>query len=289
MLTTLISLNPGLCFFLLGLFSLLVGSLLNVVIYRLPVMLDQTWRNQCSLLLDLPVTPIQKHLNLFTPRSFCTACKATIPGWHNIPLLSFILLRGRCASCQHAISFRYPLVELLCVLLSLAAGHCFGFTPTLIAALLFIWFMLCLACIDLTHQLLPDGLTLSLLWLGLMANTNELFTSLPNAVLSAAGAYVALWLFIQLFYLATGKIGMGHGDFKLFAAFGAWFGWTQLPFILLMSSLTGAVFGLSYLKITGKSNDHPIPFGPFLCFAGLVSLFYGQSLMTWYLAYFIQN
>ena len=285
MIQTLLALYPGTCLFLFAVFSLLIGSVLNVVIHRLPLMLNTRWRTECQVFLDIPNAPVTTTVNLFFPRSFCLSCKTTIPFWHNIPLLSYGLLLGRCASCRQPIPLRYPLVELLCMLLSLGAFISFGFTPTLLFALLFIWMVICLGFIDRAHQLLPDGLTLGLLWLGLIANTESLFTPLPLAVLSAAGAYVSLWLLIQLFYFITGKVGMGHGDFKLFAAFGAWFGWTTLPFILLISSLIGAVFGLTYLKVTQKSKDTPIPFGPFLCFSGLVTLFYGQTMVQWYLSY----
>lgn len=203
-----------------------------------------------------------------------------ISAWQNIPLLSYLFLRGRCGQCQQPIPLRYPFVEVLCMSLSLFAGFIFGFNITLLFALLFIWLTIGMCFIDLQHQLLPDTLSLSLLWLGLIANTQSLFTTLPVGVLSAVGAYLSLWLFIKLFYLCTGKIGMGNGDFKLFAALGAWFGWTQLPIILIISSLSGAIAGLIYLKATGKPRGTPIPFGPFLCVAGLASLFYGSQLLT---------
>jgi leader peptidase (prepilin peptidase)/N-methyltransferase len=166
------------------------------------------------------------------------------------------------------------------------AALMFGFNLTLIFVLIFIWLLICLCAIDFQHQLLPDSLTLSLLWVGLIANTQSLFTTLPNAVLSAAGAYAALWLFIKLFYLLTGKIGMGNGDFKLFAAFGAWLGWTQLPMILLISSISGSIIGMIYLKSTHQTKETPIPFGPFLCLAGLISLFFGKAIVKWYLGFY---
>lgn len=266
---------------LLSLFSLAVGSLLNVIIYRLPLMLQAEWTSQCHYLLHLPQTQSKK-LNLFLPRSFCPACKKPIPAWHNIPIISYCLLRGRCAKCKLPISFRYPCVEILCTGLSILAAYSFGFNLPLLFALPFIWLLICLCFIDLEHQMLPDSLNFSLLWLGLIANTQSLFTTLPNAVLSAAGAYMSLWLLIKLYYLLTGKVGMGHGDFKLFASLGAWFGWTQLPLILLMSSLFGAIIGIIYLKKTKQTKDTAIPFGPFLCIAGLVALFYGGAIIEWY-------
>ena len=277
----LITYHTQTAYVFLGLFSLMVGSLLNVIIYRLPVMLQTEWKNDCRRLLDLP-TESAPRINLFFPGSFCPLCRQKIPFWHNIPLISYCLLRGRCSHCRQPMSWRYPLVEASCMGLSLLAGYVFGFNLHLLFALVFISLVLCLFVIDLEHQLLPDGLNLGLLWVGLLANTQHLFTSLPDAVLSAAGAYLTLWLLITLFYLLTGKVGMGHGDFKLFAALGAWFGWTALPLILLSASLTGAIIGLFYLKIAGKTKETPIPFGPFLCFSGLVILLYGPTILQWY-------
>lgn len=287
MFNELITLYPITAYSFLGVFSLLIGSLLNVIIYRLPLMLHDEWAAQCRELLGSPEEPRRK-INLFFPRSFCPHCKSMIPLWHNIPFISYCILRGKCSNCKHSIPFRYPLVEALSFSLSLFAAWNYGFNESLVMVLLFIWIVICLIFIDLEHQLLPDVLTLGLLWLGLIANTQELFTSLPNAVLSAAGAYLALWLFINLFFLLTHKVGMGHGDFKLFAAFGAWFGWTQLPLILLLSSITGAIIGIVYLKRTAQSKETPIPFGPFLCLSGIISLFYGESIVQWYLHFFMQ-
>lgn len=263
-----------------GLFSVLVGSLLNVIIYRLPLMLEREWKEQYNELIG--VKEEEQSLNLFFPRSFCPSCKVMVTAWQNIPILSYLLLRGHCYHCKSPISIRYPLIELTTMLLSLYASWHFGFTLQLPFALMAIWILICLFFIDLDYQILPDSLTLGLLWLGLIANTGNLFTTLPQAVLSAAGAYGILWLFIQAFYLVTGKIGMGHGDFKLFAAFGAWFGWTLLPLILLLSSISGAVIGIAYLYLKNKSKETPIPFGPFLCVSGLISLFWGQSIINWY-------
>ncbi|MDP1603232.1 MAG: prepilin peptidase [Legionella sp.] len=276
-------LNSFLFYTLIALTALAVGSLLNVIIYRLPLMLKSEFINECRCLLNLEAPP-DNNLNLFFPRSFCPSCKKTIKAIHNIPVLSYLLLRGRCRYCSHPISRRYPLVEALSCLLAIFATWHFGFNLTLLFALLLIWILIALTFIDLDHQLLPDNLTLSLLWLGLFANTQSLFVPLQEAIFSAAGAYLVLWLFIRIYYLITGKIGMGNGDFKLFAAFGAWFGWTQLPLILLMASLTGAISGMAYLKIKHKSQDTPISFGPFLCIVGFISLFWGQSLMKWYLS-----
>ncbi|MCP0913281.1 MULTISPECIES: prepilin peptidase [Legionella] len=286
MLNEITQASPLALHIFLALFFLAVGSLLNVVIYRLPLMLKAEWLAECRCLLELPAEPTAR-INLFLPRSFCPGCKTTIPFWHNIPLLSYCVLRGKCSHCETRIPLRYPLVELLSLLLSFLAFWHFGISLSFVFSLLFIWLLLIICFIDIQHQLLPDPLSLSLLWLGLIANTQSLFTSLPDAVLSAAAAYMSLWLFIKLFYWFTGKIGMGHGDFKLFAAFGAWFGWMQLPFILLLSSVIGGIFGIIYLKTTKQTKETPIAFGPFLCLAGLVSLFYGENIIRWYLKLYI--
>lgn len=275
--------NLPAAYILLGLFSLAIGSFLNVLIYRLPNMLYTAWINEHSAPEITNSITNGKENNLFFPRSFCPCCKVSIPIRYNIPVVAYFLLRGKCHHCRKAISFRYPLVEILSCLFALFSAWHFGFNAYLVYSLMFIWILIALFFIDLEHQLLPDSLTLSLLWLGLIANTESLFISLPNAVLSAVGAYLSLWFFIKLFYLLTGKVGMGNGDFKLFAAFGAWFGWNQLPFILLLASSIGAIIGIIYLKSQGKSNNTPIPFGPFLCISGLIALFYGQEFVNWYL------
>ncbi|MCE0723753.1 MULTISPECIES: prepilin peptidase [Legionella] len=270
----------------IALFSLAVGSLLNVIIYRLPIMLEGEWKQQYNDLIGIK-EDTQQPINLFFPRSFCPSCNTTVKAWQNIPILSYLFLRGRCYQCKAPISIRYPLIELITMLLSLYASWHFGFTVQLIFALIAIWILICLIFIDLDHQILPDCLTLSLLWIGLIANTENLFTPLPQAVLSAAGAYMGLWMFIKIFYLFTGKIGMGNGDFKLFAAFGAWFGWIFLPLILLLSSISGTIIGLLYLRLHDKSKDTTIPFGPFLCISGLISLFWGHYIVNWYLRFWI--
>lgn len=269
-------------YFYVTIMALIVGSFLNLLIYRLPIMLQNIWQHECAKLLSLP-SQAEARINLFLPRSFCPQCKTTIKAFDNIPILSFILLNGRCGQCGNLISLRYPVVEgLSCILALLAAWH-FGFNVTFVFALLFIWITIALFFIDLEQQLLPDSLTLGLLWLGLIANAQSLFIPLPIAVFSASGAYLFLWLFIKLFDLVTGKIGMGNGDFKLFAAFGAWFGWLALPLILICASIGGVLVGSIYLKIQGKTKDTPIPFGPFLCVAGVLSLFWGRGIINWYL------
>ena len=277
--------NPTIAYGFIAIIGLLIGSLLNLIIYRLPQMLEAEMQDECCLLLNMPPikSKFKKRINLFFPRSFCTQCHTTIKAVHNIPILSYLILRGRCAYCRAPISAQYPIVEALSCFFALAAAYHFGFGTALIFTLLFIWIVITACFIDFHHQLLPDGLTLSLLWLGLFANSQSLFTSLNDAVFSAAAAYMFLWLLIQIFYLITSKIGMGNGDFKLFAAFGAWFGWVALPFILVFASLSGAVCGLIYLKITKKTNDSPIPFGPFLILAGLVYLFFNSQILHLYL------
>ncbi|HAZ7574539.1 A24 family peptidase [Legionella sp. PATHC032] len=287
MINALIINYPWFMYLVVGLFSLAIGSLLNVIIYRIPIILQEEWKEQCCELFHLEQQKEKIKLNLFLPRSFCPHCKAMVKWWQNIPLLSYILLRGRCYQCDSRISIRYPFVELLTTVLSLYASWHFGFTTQLLFALLAIWILIPLAFIDLDHQLLPDSLTLGLLWLGLIANTQNVFVSLNVAVLSCVGAYLSLWIFINLFYLMTGKVGMGHGDFKLFAAFGAWFGWMYLPLILLISSITGAIIGLFYLKTNGKSRDTTIPFGPFLCISGLITMFWGDLIINWYIGYWM--
>lgn len=279
-----ISSYPNTSLACIGLFALLVGSFLNVVIYRLPRMLEHTWKNECRALLDPKFsTPSNTaKFNLCFPRSTCPACHQIIPAWHNIPILSFIILRGRCCFCKKSISWQYPLTEVLCLALSVFAVFHFNFSSPLLCALLFIWILICMAMIDLKHQILPDSLTLGLLWLGLLTNLHGLITPLPDAVLGAALGYSSLWLIMKLFYCITGKIGMGQGDFKLLAAFGAWFGWTKLPLILMIASLIGAVVGMIYLKKTHQSKETPIPFGPFLCFAGLITLFWGNAILETY-------
>lgn len=267
----------------LSLISLAVGSLLNVVIYRLPIMLITEWKEQCNEFFSIPNKYTDKSINLFLPRSFCPNCKSLVKAWHNIPLISYVMLKGHCGTCKAPISIRYPLIEILTLILSLLSFSHFGLTLQFVFVLVGIWLLIPLIFIDLEHQLLPDSLTLSFLWLGLIANTQNLFVNLPNAVLSCAGAYLGLWLFIKIFYLITGKIGMGHGDFKLFAAFGAWLGWMYLPLILLLSSFSGAFIGVIYLYLSNKPKDSSIPFGPFLCCSGIICLFWGQLIVQTYL------
>lgn len=267
----------------IALYSLSIGSFLNVLIYRLPHMMQREWRSDCCELLHIPnaSTP---GLNLFLPRSFCPACKNPIAMWQNIPLVSYIILRGKCFYCKNKVSLRYPLIELLTMMISIQTFWFYGWSLQCLCILLCVWILTALLFIDLDWQLLPDCLTLGLLWIGLIVNSFELFIPLKEAVWSAAGAYLFLWVFIKIFYFLTGKVGMGNGDFKLFAAFGALLGWKLLPLILLFSSIAGTVGGLIYLYVADQSKNTPIPFGPFLCLGAYGALFWGNKLLNWYLS-----
>lgn len=241
------TLPNGLLVSYIAIISLVVGSFLNVVIYRLP-----------------------RELSLSVPRSFCTNCKKTIPFYWNIPILSYILLKGRCRYCNVSISLQYPAVEILTLILSLIALFYWGFSVKLGFILLFIYFIIPMIFIDLYHYILPDELTLGLLWVGLIANIHSYFCLLPNAVIGAIVGYLSLWSIMKIHFLLTKKIGIGHGDFKLFAALGAWYGWNALPNILLLAAVPGIIVGGAYLMLNKKSKNTPIPFGPFLCTSGFL-------------------
>jgi leader peptidase (prepilin peptidase)/N-methyltransferase len=269
---------------LVFLFSLLVGSFLNVVIHRLPKMMEADWHAQCAELRGETAEP--PRYNLWVPRSACPQCGHQITALENIPLLSWLWLRGRCSACSNPISARYPLVELLTALLSVAAAWKWGVTLQTAAAVLLIWTLVALAFIDLDTTLLPDSLTLPLLWLGLLVNLGGHFASLSDAVIGAIAGYLILWSVYWLFKLATGKEGMGYGDFKLLAALGAWLGWQMLPVTLLLSSAVGAVVGIAMIVLVKHDRRVPIPFGPYLAGGGLVALFFGADLTQAYLAQF---
>lgn len=257
--------------------GLMVGSFLNVVIHRLPLMMQREWEAQCAELREETPVP-QETFNLAVPRSRCPKCGHAISALENIPIVSWLVLRGRCRGCQAPISPRYPLIEALCGLLSAYAAWRFGYTPMLAGALLFLWAMIALTFIDLDTQLLPDDITLPLLWLGLLFNLGEHFTNPGSAVIGAMAGYLALWCVYWGFKLATGKEGMGYGDFKLLAAIGAWFGWQLLPLVVLLSSVVGAVIGISLIVFARHGRNVPIPFGPYLATAGVIALFWGKSL-----------
>ncbi len=270
----------ALCALLIG---LLIGSFLNVVVYRLPLMMQRDWQAQAREILELPELPDAPLFNLILPNSRCPHCGHEIRPWENIPLISYLFLRGKCSSCKAPISLRYPLVELACGLLSAYVAWHFGFGWQTAGMLLLTWGLLAMSLIDADHQLLPDALVLPLLWLGLIANYFGLFTSLEAALWGAIGGYLSLWSVYWLFKLVTGKEGMGYGDFKLLAALGAWLGWQSLPMILLLSSLVGAAVGISLVLLRRHAREVPLPFGPYLAAAGWIALVFGDTITQVYL------
>lgn len=280
---------PGLWPVLALLFGLLVGSFLNVVIYRLPRQLQAEWRSESRALLELEPAPGQEDtdapFNVAFPASHCPHCQAPIKAWHNVPIISFLLLRGRCAHCNAAIGWRYPVVEALAGVGAALIALWLGWTPQAVAAILLTWALLALSAIDIDHQLLPDRITLPLLWLGLALNSAGLFTGLQDAVWGTIAGYLSLWLVFHAFRLLTGKEGMGYGDFKLLAALGAWLGWQLLPLIILLSSLVGALCGAMLLMLQGRDRATPIPFGPYLAAAGWIALLWGDQLISQYLQF----
>lgn len=265
------------------LLGLIVGSFLNVLIHRLPLVMERHWQAEARDALDLPAAPAGERFDLFLPPSHCPHCQHRIRAWENIPLLSYLLLRGRCSACKSPISPRYPLVELASAGLTLFAAWHFGVSASAVAFMVLSWGLLALSLIDLEHQLLHDALVLPLLWLGLIVNAFGLFVPLDQALWGAVGGYLVLWSVYWLFRLVTGKEGMGYGDFKLLAMLGAWGGWQILPFALLFSSLVGAVVGLILLRAKGRQASTPIPFGPYLALAGWIALLWGGQISTSYL------
>lgn len=267
-----------------GLLGLCVGSFLNVVIHRLPKMMEQEWQAQCSELRGEIPSTASPPLSLAQPRSRCPACGHQISALENIPLLSYLfVLKGKCAGCHTPISPRYPIIEALTGLLSAYAAWHFGPTIQCAGALLLIWALVALSAIDLDTQLLPDSITLPLLWAGLAFNLGSAYTDLGSAVVGAMAGYLALWTVYWLFKLATGKEGMGYGDFKLLAALGAWLGWQMLPAIILLSSVVGAAVGITLIVATRHGRNIPIPFGPYLAAAGGIALFWGANITQSYL------
>ncbi len=270
--------GPDLIFTLCaGAFGLAIGSFLNVVIYRLPKMMEADWQAQCAELAGREPAPAPR-FNLFLPGSHCPACKTPLRLQDNLPLLSYLLARGRCAHCGGPISARYPVVEALTAALAALVAWRFGFGLAGVAALGFTFALIALTFIDADTTLLPDSLTLPLLWAGLLLNVDGTFAPLPQAVIGAAAGYLVLWSVYWLFKLATGKEGMGYGDFKLLAALGAWFGWKMLLPILLLSSVVGAVVGVALLALARRGRDVPIPFGPYLAAAGFIALILGDDI-----------
>jgi len=265
-----------------GIFGLLIGSFLNVVVFRLPKMMQRESDNYIAHETGQPLVHTDSY-NLVVPRSACPHCGHQIRAWENIPLLSYLLIGGKCTQCKAAISPRYPLVELATGLLTAAAIWHFGSGLAGLSAMFFGFFLIALTLIDADTQLLPDDLTLPLLWLGLLVNIPGTFTSLPSAVIGAVAGYLILWSVYWLFKLSTGKEGMGYGDFKLLAALGAWMGWSMLPMILLLSSVVGAVAGIGLILAAKAERNTTLPFGPYLAGAGLISLFWGKQLSALYL------
>jgi leader peptidase (prepilin peptidase) / N-methyltransferase len=272
--------------------GLVVGSFLNVVIYRLPVMLDRQWRAECAEFNGAPAESLREPpFNLVVPRSTCPACKAPIGALQNIPVLSYLALRGRCARCHAPISIRYPLVEMLCGVLSALAAWRFGYGAPAACAIVITWFLIALTFIDLDHQLLPDSVTMPLMWLGLLASLTgwgSATSSLPvdpvSSIGGAALGYLSLWAVYHAFRLLTGKEGMGYGDFKLLAAFGAWLGWRMLLPIVLLSAIVGALLGVALIVGRRHERGTPIPFGPFLAAAGWFAMMWGPQIVQGYLS-----
>lgn len=283
------------CCFLLG---LIVGSFLNVVIYRLPIMMERRWRIEAASLVEdndngAPNTQTGEAIeeepetfNLLKPDSRCSACNTPIKPWHNLPVISYLLLGGKCAQCKTPYSARYPAVEALTGVLSAAVAYVFfGDLAAVAAALLLTWSLVALTGIDYDTYLLPDNITLPLLWAGLIVNYYGTFTAFENAFWGAVAGYLLLWAVFWLFKLLTGKEGMGYGDFKLLAALGAWLGWQLLPVVVVISSMVGAVVGISLILFAGREHGRPIPFGPYLAAAGWIALLWGDAINTWYVSF----
>ncbi|HID49204.1 MAG TPA: prepilin peptidase [Chromatiales bacterium] len=282
--------NPVLYLSLVFVLGLLVGSFLNVVIYRLPRILKQQWRSECISFLRQEGTQERieepanaKPFNLVIPRSSCPTCGHQITALENIPVLSFLILRGRCRQCQTPIPLRYPLVELLSAILVTLVAWKFGVTVQALAAIFLTWALIALAFIDFDTRYLPDNITLPYLWAGLFLGLFGVFADLPSAVMGAIAGYVTLWTVFQVFKLITGKEGMGYGDFKLLALLGAWLGWQALPGIILLSSVVGTLAGISLILFKKHARSHPIPFGPYLAIAGWIALLWGTDINSAYL------
>lgn len=272
-----------------GLLGLIVGSFLNVIIHRLPLMMEFAWRKECREILELQSGDTQGQappIGLWKPRSHCPECKSSIPAYHNIPVLSWLLLRGRCAHCGACISIRYPVIELLSGLACTAVAWRFGFSLETGAAIMLTWALICLAAIDLRTHFLPDVITLPFLWLGLVLSPGGYFGTTPTAsIIGAAAGYLTLWSIYHLFRLLTGKEGMGYGDFKLLALFGAWLGWQHLFTVVILSSGVGALVGIALIASGRLDRENPIPFGPFIAAAGWLTLMAGNEIAGGYMTY----
>ncbi len=279
--------NSTLLVALCALLGLAVGSFLNVVIHRLPKMLERQWQRECAEMQGTPPAEAERY-NLLVPRSACPACNRPISPLENVPILGYLRLGGKCSACGAGISIRYPIVEAMSGVLTAYVGWRYGLTWTALAAMIFVWSMIALAFIDLDTFYLPDCITLPLVWAGLLAHLFGLFpdVTLREGVIGAIAGYLALWSVFWLFKIATGKEGMGYGDFKLLGAIGAWLGWSALPLVILLSSMVGAVIGIAVMVARRQGRDMPIPFGPYLVVAGLIALFWGDALTDRYLELF---
>lgn len=263
-----------------------IGSFLNVVIYRIPVMMQREWRRDCLEFLDQPADGENQTFNLSTPRSRCGNCGHQIRAVENIPLVSYLFLGGKCSACNAPISIQYPLVELFTAVLSVIVGWHFGVSLQTAAALLMTWTLIAMSGIDVGHKLLPDSITLPLLWLGILLALFDVFVDLETAVIGAMAGYLSLWSVFVLFKIVTGKEGMGHGDFKLLAALGAWLGWKPLFVVILTSSLVGAIIGIGMILLGRSRRETQIPFGPYLAGAGWMTLLWGDGMMRLYFSLF---
>lgn len=275
---------PAYFYAVVALLGLLIGSFLNVVIHRLPIMMEQEYRSQAQEFLEIEqANDSSAPYNLVVPRSCCPKCQHNISALENIPIISYLVLKGKCKGCGTKISPRYPLIEALTGLLSLVVAFHFGPTWQCVAALIFTWSLIALTFIDFDTMLLPDAIVLPVLWLGIIANLNGLYTDINSSVIGAMIGYLSLWSIYWLFKIVTGKEGMGYGDFKLFALIGAWLGWQALPITILLSSLVGAVIGITIMVIRGKDRNLAIPFGPYLALAGWIAMLWGEQINQAYL------
>lgn len=289
-LIELLKSNPTIFLIFVGIFSLIIGSFLNAAIYRIPVMMQREWREECiELLGDKCEHEEEKHktFNLMVPRSTCPSCGHMITALENIPVISYLFLKGKCSSCKTSISSQYPLIEIFTALISVFVAWKFGFSWQTFAALFLTWVLITLSIIDAKTMLLPDNLTLPLMWLGIAVNFQGLFVDLQSSVLGAMIGYLSLWSVFQVFRLVTGKEGMGYGDFKILAALGAWGGWQILPFTIFAASLFGAIFGILWMIIKRDRNANMIPFGPWLAAAGFIGFLWREEIVTAMSNYFM--
>ncbi|MCS6116924.1 prepilin peptidase [Shewanella baltica] len=297
---SLLGLHPYLFIALSFIFAATIGSFLNVVIHRFPVMMKREWQQECNQYLqeyhedivkkigidqlNKPIDAFPEKYNLVVPGSACTKCKTSIKPWHNLPVLGWLMLKGKCAACHAPISARYPIIEFITGLLIATLAWHFGPSWQFVFASILTFVLVALTGIDLDEMLLPDQMTLPLLWLGLIINLNHTFASPTDAIIGAAAGYLSLWSIFWLFKILTGKEGMGYGDFKLLAVFGAWLGWQMLPLVILLSSLVGAVVGITMIVSKRLKQGNPIPFGPYIAAAGWIALLFGPQIVDWYLS-----